>query len=218
MNTLPLWAQIAIPLLSVTNISTVIISVFVYRQKDQELKDAKLQRLNDNLVQNTRPHIDPLYIPINKILAKLESGYDEYKAVKGRCHGYEVEKSRKAEDESESELSLELGRILYAEKYSALLAFSGVAKELLEYQEKMIKEGTSAYLTAEFDEQLDSFIRFLYGVRIIIHTYLLCFKDVPEGQPKGYVLGTLEFEKEFYSEIDYISHTSVNLPSEHQIL
>jgi hypothetical protein len=208
MNTLSVWAQIIIGVLGagyIANIVAIVSLVINIRQKNQELKDAKLQRLNDNLLQNTRPHIDPLYIPINKILAKLESRYDEYKIAKGRCHGYKVKKSADlSSDALESQESVELGLLLDGNKYDAILTLTTVSREMIDYQEKMIVEGTSAFLTSEFEKRLDSFIRFLRGVMIISHTYLLSFKAVPEEQPKVYTLGTPEFEKEFYSEIDYI--------------
>lgn len=208
MNTLPPWAQVTIVILGagyIPNIVSIIALVISIRQKNQELKDVKLQRLNDNLLLNTRPHINPLYIPINKILAKLESRYDEYKVARGSLHGYEVKKSADVSANApESQASIELGLLLYGNKYDAILALTIVSQEMIDYQEKMIVEGTSAFLTLEFEKRLDSFIRFLHGVMIISHTYLLSFKAVPEEQPKVYTLGTPEFEKEFYSEIDYI--------------
>jgi hypothetical protein len=205
MNTLPVWLQIGLSIFGVGNIIAIVTLVMNNRQKDQALKDAKLQRLNDNLLQNTRPHIEPLYIPINKILAKLESTYDEYKIARGRYHGYAVKKSLEvAEDVPESQASIELGLLLSGNEYDAILALTTVAQELIDYQEKMMVEGTSAYLTAEFEKRLDALIRFLRGVMIIAHTYLLSFQDVPQEQPKVYVLGTPEFEKELYTEIDYI--------------
>ncbi|HEX6478832.1 MAG TPA: hypothetical protein VF043_08295 [Ktedonobacteraceae bacterium] len=159
--------------------------------------------MNDHLLQNTRPHIDTLYIPINKILAKLENTYDEYKIARGRCHGYEIEKRAEVSgDAPESQASVELGLLLYGSKYKAILAFTTVSRELTSFQEKMIEEGSSTFLTTEFEKRLDSFIRFLYGVGIVAHSYLLLFKEVPEGQAEVYVLGTPEFEKEFYTEID----------------
>ena len=208
MNTLPVWLQVVLSILGASCIanSIAIVSLIInIRQKNQELKDAKLQRLNDNLLQNTRPHIKPLYIPIYKILAKLESTYDEYKIARGRYHGYAVKKSLEvAEDVPESQASIELGLLLSGKKYDAILALTTVAQELLDYQEKMVVEGTSAYLTAEFEQRLDAFLRFLRGMMIIAHTYLLLFQDVPQEQPKVYVLGTPEFEKELYTEIDSI--------------
>jgi len=208
MNTLPVWAQVILYALgagNIANIITIVSLVITIRQKNQELKDAKLQRLNDNLLQNTRSHIDPLYIPISKILAKLESSYDEYKIARGRLHGYEVKKSAEVSaDAPESQASVELGLLLSGNKYDAILALTTVTKEMIDYQEKMTVEGTSAFITSEFEKRLDSFIRFLRGMMIISHTYLLSFKAVPEEQPKVYTLGTPEFEKEFYAEIDYI--------------
>lgn len=205
MNTLPLWAQITICILGLINVTSIITFIFTIRQKDQELKDAKLQRLNDNLFQNTRPHIDSLYIPINKILAKLESRYDEYKAANGRCYGYEVKKNLDVSaDTPESQASVELGLLLYSNRYNAILALTAAFQEMLDYQEKMIVEGTSAYLATEFEKRLNSFTRFLYGVNIVTHTYLLPLKKEPGEQAKVYVLGTPEFEKELYTEIDYI--------------
>lgn len=205
MNTLPVWAQITIAVLGVTNISSILTLIYTIWQKNREIKNAKLERINDNLLQNTRQHIDTLYIPINKILAKLESRYDEYKIARGSLHVYEVKKSADVSaDAPESQASVELGLLLYGNKYDAILALSTVSQEMIDYQEKMIVEGTSAFLTSEFEKRLDSFIRFLRGVMIISHTYLLSFKSVPEEQPKVYTLGTPEFEKEFYAEIDYI--------------
>jgi len=208
MNTLPVWLQVVFYIMGagcITGIITIVSLVITIRQKNQELKDAKLQRLNDNLLQNTRPHIDPLYIPISKILAKLEGKYDEYKIARNRCYGHEVEKRQEAvEDAHESKASRDLTLLLSGNKYDAILAFTTVSQEMRDYQEKMIVDGTNTYLTTEFDKRLDSFIRFLYGVMIISHTYLLSFKDVPEGQARVYILGTPEFEKEFYTEIDYI--------------
>jgi hypothetical protein len=206
MNTLPVWLQVVLLGTGyITSIIAIVSLVITNRQKNRELKDVKLQRLNDNLLQNTRPHIDPLYIPINKILAKLESEYDKYKIARNRCYGHEVEKRHEAaEDAPESQASRDLALLLSGNKYDAILAFTSVSQELRDYQEKMIVDGTSAYLTTEFDKRLDSFIRFLYGVMIISHTYLLPFSDVPEGQVKVYILGTSEFEKEFYTEIDYL--------------
>jgi hypothetical protein len=205
MNSLPVWLQIGLSIFGVGNIIAIVTLVMNNRQKDQALKDAKLQRLNDNLLQNTRSHIEPLYIPINKILAMLESSYDEYKIARGRYHGYAVKKSLEvAEDLPESQASIELGLLLSGNIYNAILALTTVAQELIDYQEKMLVEGTSAYLTAEFEKRLDAFIRFLRGMMIIVHTYLLSFQDVPQEQPKVYVLGTPEFEKELYTEIDYI--------------
>jgi hypothetical protein len=208
MNTLPIWLQIVLSILGagcIANSIAIITLVLNFRQKNQELQDAKWQRLNDNLLQNTRPHIDPLYIPINKILAKLESKYDEYKIARGRYFGYENKKSHEeAQEVQESQASIELGQLLAGNKYDAILALMAVSKELIDYQEKMIVEGTDAYLTAEFEKQLDAFVRFLRGVMIVAHTYLLAFQDVPEGQPKVYILGTPEFEKELYIGIDAI--------------
>src|SRR5260370_35777002 len=109
------------------------------RQKDMALKNAKLQRLNYNILKNTPPTIEPLYIPINKILAKLESTYDEYKIARGRYHGYAVEKSLEVtEDVPESQASIELGLLLSGNEYDAILAFTTVAQELIDYQEKMM--------------------------------------------------------------------------------
>ena len=205
MNTLPVWLQIGLSIFGVGNMIAIVTLVMNNRQKDGALKEAKLQRLNDNVLQNTRPHIEPLYIPINKILAKLESTYDEYKIARGRYHGYAVKKSLEvAEDVPESQASIELGLLLSGKKYDAILALTTVAQELIDYQEKMVVEGTSAYLTAEFEKRLDAFLRFLRGMMIIAHTYLLSFQDMAQEQPKVYILGTPEFEKELYTEIDYI--------------
>jgi hypothetical protein len=206
MNTLPIWLQIVLFILGagfIGNTIAIVALVINVRQKNQELQDAKQQRLNDNLLQNTRPHIDPLYIPINKILAKLESKYDEFKIARNRYRGYAVKKGLEgAEVAQKSQASVELGLLLSGNQYDAILALTLVCQELIDHQEKMIVEGTSAYLTAEFEKRVDAFTRFLRGVMMIAHTYLLSFKDVPEEQPKVYVLGTPEFEKELYTEID----------------
>ncbi len=203
MNTLPVWLQIVLGAGCIGNTIAIVTLVMNNRQKNREYQDAKLQRLNDHLMQNTRSHIDPLYIPINKILAKLESTYDEYKIARSRYYGYTVKKSLEgAEEAQESQASVELSLLLSSNKYDAILAFTTVCQELLAHQERMIVEGTSAYLTVEFEKRLDAFIRFLRGVMIIAHTYLLSFKDVPKEQPSVYVLGTPEFEKELYTEID----------------
>jgi hypothetical protein len=207
MDILPLWAQIIIGIFSagfVSSIITIVGLVLTLRQKNKELQDAKLQRLNDNLLQNTRPHIDTLYIPISKILSKLESQYDVYKSAKANCLGYEVKKRLEiAEGQPEEPARIELGHLLYGKKHDAIFALVEVFQEMRNYQEKMIIEGTIAYLTKEFEERLDFFVRFLYGANIVIHTYILAFQAVPNEQPKVFILGTSEFDKELYSEINY---------------
>jgi hypothetical protein len=204
MNDLPAWAQITMALLGVTNISTIVLFVFTYRQKNRELKDAKLQRLNDNLLKNTQPHIDTLYIPIIKILAKMESQYDEYKSAKARCLGYEVKKRLEIpEGKPGDQARIDLELLLHGNKHEAIFALVADFQFLKDYQEKMIEEGSISYLTKEFEKRLDSFIRFLYGVNIVIQTYMLPLQEVPKQQPRVFVLGTSEFEKEFYTEIDF---------------
>jgi len=47
---------------------------------------------NDNLLQNTRPHIDTLYIPINRFFTKLEDKYDAYKITESECLRYALNK------------------------------------------------------------------------------------------------------------------------------
>jgi hypothetical protein len=205
MDTLPLWAQIAITLLGVTNISSIVIFIFSYQQKNHELEEARLQRINDNLIQNTRPHIEPLYIPIGKILAKLESRYDTYKAARGRCHSYTAGKILDEFDgKTESQASIELGLLLYGGERDVIISFATASSEMMAFVEKMVDEGTVAYLTSPFKKQVDSFSWFLYGVITIVNTYLLLYQDVPKEQPKVLVLGTPEFEKEFYTRIDSI--------------
>lgn len=204
MNDLPAWAQITIALLGATNISTIVLFTFTYRQKNQELKDAKIQRLNDNLLKNTQPHIDTLYIPITKILATVESQYDEYKSAQARCLGYEIKKHLEIpKGKPEDQARIELGLLLYGNKHEAIFALVAVFQLLKDFQEKMIEEGSITYLTKDFEKRLDSFIRFLYGVNIVIQTYMLPLQEIPKEQPRVFILGTSEFEKEFYTEIDF---------------
>jgi hypothetical protein len=208
MDTLPIWAQITIGILSagfIANLIAIISLIVGIRQKNRELKEAKLQRLNDNLLLNTRPHIDSLYIPINKLLASLELRYDEYKTALARCRGYNIKKGMEvSEDPPESQASVDLALFLSSKKYDATLAMTTICKDIINYQEKMIAEGTIAYLTKDFEKRFASFIRFLYAVNIVSHTYLLPLKEGPIEQPKVFILGEPEFEKELYGEIDYI--------------
>jgi hypothetical protein len=67
----------------------------------------------------------------------------------------------------------------------------------------MIEEGSISYLTKDFEKRLDSFVRFLYGVNIVIQTYMLSSEVMPKDQSRVFVLGTSEFEKELYTEIDF---------------
>lgn len=205
MGSLPLWLQIIIGIISATNFIGFVTWFIENRRKDQEAKEARLQRFNDNLLQNTRNHIDPLYIPINRLISSLENKYDDYKIAGNRYYGYEAEKKLKfAHGRIEDQASIDLGLLLAKNKYDATQSFSNTIQELRDYQEKMISEGTTAYLSADFEKRFDAFIRFLYGVNVVIYTYLLSLKEGPIRQPKVYIPGEAEFEKELYGETDYI--------------
>jgi len=202
MNSLPVWLQIGLSIFGVGNIIAIITLVMNNRQKDQALKDAKLQRLNDNLLQNTRSHIEPLYIPIYRLLTKLEDKYYAYKIAESECLRYAVKKGLGLTGESEASQELEL--LIYSGKHQAIIVFTTTTAELIAFLEKMAQEGLNMYLTADFEERLASFIRFLHAVINVGNSGIYMSEKEFAETPKIHKLGTPEFEKELYTEIDYI--------------
>src|SRR2546421_7924638 len=75
MSNVPLWAYLTTALLGGGALVTIVVKII-------EIKAATRQKRTDNFLQNSQPHVDTLYKPIDKSLSQLEDSYRRYKKGK----------------------------------------------------------------------------------------------------------------------------------------
>ncbi len=106
------------------------------KQKVEEVKEAYMQRLQDNYLENAREYTESLYVPLSILLSSLTYKFRELRAEKG------------SEGEKEAISSFVTAIDDFSDGVSGLMA-----------------RGAGAFLTAELDERLLSFCSFLQESR-----------------------------------------------------
>jgi len=206
MTNIPLWAQIVIAFIGsgiVGSVASIILSPILARQEIRKLEVSYRQKLNDNLLQNTRQHIDPLYIPINKSLSRLEDSYQTYKRRKAFLRSIRSGRVTVSPQRSPDEASAKTQSIIPAcrdatkEALEQLHQTFGAFKTLMG---EITEQSREIYLTSEFDERLRSFAQFLKAVNDEGWLIASTGKDIEEAlriDAKG-------FEKRFFDDMRYL--------------
>ncbi len=167
MTTLPVWAQTMIYILGagfVANILSTVSLLVTNRQKNRELQEVKRQRINDNLLQNTRQHLDTLYIPINKGLSQLDDCYQTYKRRKGHLRSMRNGEVSVSARMSKEETYAKVQSITPAYRHfteEALDELNEACSNFRKLMEEITQEGRDVYLPMEFDERLRSLLQLL---------------------------------------------------------
>jgi hypothetical protein len=167
MTTLPLWAQIVIALFGGSffgALASVIVSPVIARQQIRQLEITYRQKLNDNFIQNTRQHINTLYIPINKSLSKLDDSYKIYKRRKAVLKSIRSGKVTISPQRPPDETSAKIQSLIppYRDATEeALDELNQTCRNFRKLMDEMTEQGSDSYLTMEFDERLRSFTQLL---------------------------------------------------------
>lgn len=167
MTTLPLWAQIVTPLLGGSffgALASAIVSPIVARQQIRQLEITYRQKLNDNFIQNTRQHIDTLYIPISKSLSQLDDCYKTYKRRKAHLRSMRRGKVTISPKMHPDETRAKVQSIIppYRDAMEeALDELTQACGNFGKLMDEITEQGRDNYLQMEFDERLRSFTHLL---------------------------------------------------------
>lgn len=150
MSTIPLWAQFIVAAMGggiFGAVAGVISSSIAAKQKFKELDITYRQKLNDNLLQNSRQFVDTLYIPLNKHLSRIE---DTYRSFKVRLENYRSYKVMKANNK----VTVEAEVFLFADEERANKTFLAAITDYHQWIDDIMKQGNDVYFIDEFDKML----------------------------------------------------------------
>lgn len=113
----------------------------------KELDITYRQKLNDNLLQNSRQFIDTLYIPLNRHLSNIESTYRGFKVRLENYRSYKVLKAN-------NKVTVEAEAFLLEDEKRSNETFLAAIKDYDQWMDDIMKQGGDAYFVDEFDKML----------------------------------------------------------------
>lgn len=119
-------------------VAGIISSSIAAKQKFKELDITYRQKLNDNLLQNSRQFIDTLYIPLNRHLSHIESTYRGFKVRLKNYRSYKVLKAH-------NKVTVEVEAFLLEDEECSNKTFLVAMKDYRQWMNDIMKQDDDVY-------------------------------------------------------------------------